>query len=123
MTIGTTLLNDGQHIPNIAFGTGSTMKRKDVSSYVTAALHAGFQHIDTAQAYQNEDTVGIALKKWIGFTPRSASHTHTHGNGMYRDVGKGIQAREDIWVTTKYSGGLKGPLEELKDSLARVRLS
>jgi hypothetical protein len=35
-------------LPTIAFGTGSTMKSKDVTDYVEKALDNGFCHIDTA---------------------------------------------------------------------------
>ncbi|KAJ6537698.1 NADP-dependent oxidoreductase domain-containing protein [Mycena capillaripes] len=49
MPFGTLPLNDGKNIPAIAFGTGSTYKRTDVTRYVQQALEAGFWHIDTAQ--------------------------------------------------------------------------
>jgi len=48
-------------IPQMGFGT---WKRKGDEGYrtVLAALEAGYRHIDTAQAYENESEVGRALK-------------------------------------------------------------
>ncbi|AJY48068.1 aldo/keto reductase [Martelella endophytica] len=47
-------------IPQMGFGT---WKRRDDECYrtVLAALEAGYRHIDTAQAYGNEESVGRAL--------------------------------------------------------------
>jgi hypothetical protein len=127
--VGTSLLNDGRKIPNLAFGTGSVMKGSDVSGYVTSALKAGFIHIDTAQAYRNEASVGEGLENWISI--RKRRHDGDVEKSYYEDVEKsqcqprsfqGLQERGDVWVTTKYSGGPKGPLEELKDSLSKVTI-
>jgi 2,5-diketo-D-gluconate reductase B len=56
----TVSLPSGLAIPKLGFGTwqleGGTARRM-----VTAALHAGFRHIDTAQMYGNEGDVGRAL--------------------------------------------------------------
>ena len=55
-------LNDGVEIPSIGFGTflippdGSTYKA------VREALDAGYRHIDTATAYDNEEEVGRAVR-------------------------------------------------------------
>lgn len=55
-------LNDGTTIPWLAFGTGTAFLRQDAHQGVAAAIKAGFRHIDTAQRYENEDSVseGIA---------------------------------------------------------------
>lgn len=45
-----------------------------------AALEAGYRHIDTAYAYENEHVIGAVLKKWI-------------------DSGK--VKREDLFIVTK----------------------
>ncbi|KAH9056898.1 NADP-dependent oxidoreductase domain-containing protein [Lactarius vividus] len=63
MSVPTTLLNDGNQIPVLAFGTGSKFKTKDVTAVVEQALEAGFSHIDTAAAYTNEQFVGAALRE------------------------------------------------------------
>ncbi|KAK7048634.1 Aldo/keto reductase [Favolaschia claudopus] len=73
-------LNDGNEIPAIAFGTGSEMKGKDVTHYCAQALDSGFSHIDTAQYYGTEATVGQAIQE----------------SGL---------PRSDLYVTTKYHHG------------------
>ncbi|KIM22418.1 hypothetical protein M408DRAFT_332928 [Serendipita vermifera MAFF 305830] len=105
MPIGTTLLADGRRIPNLAFGTGSVLKNHDAQAAVKAALDSGFRHVDTAQFYNNEESVGNALREWLG------------------DDSSAMNAKRDqVWVTTKYSGGEKGPLGELTESLGRLDL-
>ncbi|KAG6816537.1 hypothetical protein H0H87_005314 [Tephrocybe sp. NHM501043] len=74
-------LNDGNEIPSIAFGTGSALYGKNATDSVIQAIETGFSHIDTAQVYNNEDSVGVAI----------------HESGL---------PREDIFVTTKYASGL-----------------
>lgn len=55
-------LNDGNDIP--AFGFGTFQIPADGSTYkaVKMALDAGYRHIDTAEAYFNEQEVGRAIK-------------------------------------------------------------
>jgi len=87
MPFGYTTLNDGHKIPEIAFGTGTALYQRDASKEVVQALNGGFIHIDTAQMYKNEDSVGKALKE------------------------KGLP-RSDLYITTKYAGGdIRGTLE------------
>lgn len=66
-------------IPAIGFGT-YLISNEDVHDAVLQALRAGYRHIDTAEAYQNEKGVGEAIK-----------------SGM-SELGL---SREDIFVTTK----------------------
>ncbi|KAG6830470.1 hypothetical protein H0H87_008043 [Tephrocybe sp. NHM501043] len=73
-------LNDGNEIPIIGFGSGSVYKFQDVSSLVAQAIQAGFSHIDTAEAYRNEDSVGRGLTE----------------SGLSRDK---------LFVATKYRNG------------------
>ncbi|KAF8843341.1 Aldo/keto reductase [Paxillus ammoniavirescens] len=80
MPFGTVKLLDGYELPAIAFGTGSTMKSKDVTDYVEQALDNGFSHIDTGSSYRTEKYVGIALKE----------------SGL---------PRSSVYITTKYDGG------------------
>ncbi|KAI0261214.1 Aldo/keto reductase [Gloeopeniophorella convolvens] len=82
-------LNDGHTIPSIAFGTWRTGSGQDPIDQVDRALSVGFSHIDTAQAYGNEEEAGIALRE----------------SGL---------ARKDVFITTKYSGrdglGIEGSI-------------
>ncbi|KIO23259.1 hypothetical protein M407DRAFT_214936 [Tulasnella calospora MUT 4182] len=102
MPFGKVTLNDGREIPEIAFGTGSVWKRQDATPFVAQALQSGFVHVDTAQAYQNEESIPAALKE----------------TNMSRDK---------VWITTKYwKGGPYGSLgirNELLKSLERLQTS
>ncbi|KAI0371884.1 Aldo/keto reductase [Pilatotrama ljubarskyi] len=72
-------LNDGTTIPSIAFGTWTLGGGTQGTDYITQAISVGFAHIDTAQMYGNELEAGRAIRK----------------SGL---------ARQDIYITTKYSG-------------------
>lgn len=69
----------GRKIPSIAFGTWKIGNGDGTISQVDQAISVGFSHVDTAQAYRNETEAGIAIRE----------------SGL---------ARDDIFVTTKYSG-------------------
>ncbi len=56
-------LSNGVEIPCIGFGTWQTPNGEVAVSAVLSALEAGYRHIDTAQGYGNEESVGIAVKK------------------------------------------------------------
>ncbi|GAB3678189.1 aldo/keto reductase [Salinisphaera aquimarina] len=66
---------NGADIPAIGFGTFE-LEPDDAQEMVAHALHVGYRHIDTAQAYKNEQAVGKGIKQ------------------------SGV-AREDIFLTTK----------------------
>lgn len=70
------LLNDGNKIPSIGFGT--FMLPADGTTYKTVkkAIELGIRHIDTATAYFNEQEVGQAVKD-------------------------SFIEREDTWITSK----------------------
>ena len=53
-------LADGRGIPCIGFGTYQ-IKEEECEAPVTCALKLGYRHIDTAQAYENEEACGRAL--------------------------------------------------------------
>jgi 2,5-diketo-D-gluconate reductase A len=55
------MLNNGQTIPQFGFGV-FLVKPRDTAGAVTAALQAGYRHVDTAQMYQNEAEVGQAIR-------------------------------------------------------------
>ncbi|OCF44301.1 hypothetical protein I317_01919 [Kwoniella heveanensis CBS 569] len=71
-------LNSGTLVPALAFGTATRHWQKPCAQHILAALKAGFRHIDTAELYNNQLSVGEALAQWEG--------------------GK----REDIYITTKW---------------------
>lgn len=54
-------LNNGLEIPVTGFGVYQISK-EDYKESVLSALKAGYRHIDTAQAYFNEEQVGEAIK-------------------------------------------------------------
>lgn len=95
MPFGFITLNDGAKVPAIAFGSGSVWKFHDVTKYVAQAIECGFSHIDTAAFYQNEESVGQAIRE----------------SGL---------ARNELFITTKFSMG--NPLELVKTSLSKLGL-
>ncbi|KAI0770185.1 Aldo/keto reductase [Fomes fomentarius] len=94
MVVETVKLNDGNEMPVLAFGTGSKWKGQDVTDYVTQAIETGFSHIDSAQWYQTEDSVGRAIRE-------------------------SALDRSDLYITTKWSGLTSIP-EAIKNSLEQV---
>ena len=55
-------LNNGIEIPSIGLGTWLIDNNK-VSQTIKNAVKIGYRHIDTAQAYENEEGVGIGIKE------------------------------------------------------------
>lgn len=55
------LMNNGEKIPCIGYGTYKTTE-EEVYDAVLSALKAGYRHIDTAAFYGNEAGIGRALK-------------------------------------------------------------
>jgi len=90
------VLNDGNKIPAIAYGTGSVNKGKDVHEYIELALETGFSHIDTAQWYQNEEAVAIAIRE------------------------SGLD-RSELYITSKY-GGITSLEEAIRASLNKLEI-
>lgn len=86
-----------EKVPALGFGTWQ-LKGEDCVEGVKTALDLGYRHIDTAQAYGNEDKVGKGIQE--------------------SDV-----ERDDIWLTTKVwrdnlnTQDLKGSVEESLDRL------
>ena len=50
-------------MPYLGLGVFDTTNDKEVINAVSWALEAGYQHIDTASFYQNEEGVGIAIRE------------------------------------------------------------
>lgn len=43
---------------------------EELEGAVAAALAAGYRHVDSARAYENEAALGRALRRWIGDRPQ-----------------------------------------------------
>ncbi|KAI0636984.1 Aldo/keto reductase [Trametes polyzona] len=54
-------LNDGKQIPWLGFGTGTALRGKDAADFVRVAIANGITHLDGAQLYDNEDTLGAGI--------------------------------------------------------------
>jgi diketogulonate reductase-like aldo/keto reductase len=89
------VLADGNEIPLLGLGVWQVRDGRDCEDAVRWALEAGYRHIDTAQAYGNERSVGRAL----------------------RDSGL---PREDVFITTKFYPGRRDPEAEVQRSLDRL---
>jgi 2,5-diketo-D-gluconate reductase A len=59
--IPTVRLNDGHEIPQLGYGVFQ-VPPEDAERVTTLALEAGYRHIDTAAAYNNEEGVGRAIR-------------------------------------------------------------
>lgn len=81
-------LANGVEIPKLGLGTWM-IDNEAVVQVVKDALDSGYRHIDTAEAYLNEEGVGRGLKE------------------------SGVN-REDIFVTTKLEGDIKNYEEAVK---------
>ena len=54
-------LNDGNKIPQYGIGLFMVPEGPETINTVKTALDTGVRHIDTAHAYQNEHSVGVAV--------------------------------------------------------------
>jgi 2,5-diketo-D-gluconate reductase A len=75
-------LNNGQKIPQFGFGV-FLVRPDETAAAVTAALEAGYRHIDTAQMYGNEAEVGEAIRR-SGLDRGSVYLTTKLGNEAHR---------------------------------------
>ena len=89
------VLVDGNEIPLLGFGVWQVSDGRECEDAVTWALEAGYRHIDTAQAYGNEESVGRALR----------------ASGV---------PREDVYITTKFYPRRTDPEAEAQRSLERL---
>ena len=55
-------LNDGNEIPQLGFGVFQIPNHDDAVKAVESAIRNGYRLIDTAEAYNNQTTVGEAIK-------------------------------------------------------------
>lgn len=58
-------LNDGNMIPQVALGVYKAPNGQETEDAVTAALDAGYRHIDSAARYANEEACGRAIRRWL----------------------------------------------------------
>lgn len=80
-------LNDGNHIPMIGLGTYELWGSNGVSAIVNA-INNGYRLIDTAYNYENEGTVGEAIKQSsivrenLSITSKLPGRYHTYDKAM-----------------------------------------
>jgi 2,5-diketo-D-gluconate reductase A len=89
------ILADGTVMPLLGLGVWQVPDGPRCVHTVRAALELGYRHIDTAQAYGNESSVGQALRE----------------SGIGRD---------EIFVTTKFYPGRRDPLREAACSIDQL---
>jgi 2,5-diketo-D-gluconate reductase A len=91
------VLADGNEIPLLGLGVWQVRNGRACVDAVRWALELGYRHIDTAQAYGNEESVGEGLRE------------------------SGLE-REEVFITTKFHPGRKDPVAEIERSLERLRV-
>jgi diketogulonate reductase-like aldo/keto reductase len=89
------VLADGSEMPLLGLGVWQVPNGPECVNAVRWALELGYRHIDTAQAYGNEESVGQALRE------------------------SGV-AREEVFITTKFYPGSRDPAKEAEGSLRRL---
>jgi diketogulonate reductase-like aldo/keto reductase len=88
-------LADGNEMPLLGLGVWQVPNGRECVDAVRWALELGYRHIDTAQAYGNEQSVGQGLRE------------------------SGVP-REDVFITTKFFPSRKDPVAEAERSLQRL---
>ena len=58
-------LSNGTKIPCVGFGTWQSANGQECYNAVLSALECGYRHIDTAEGYGNEESVGKAIKDFL----------------------------------------------------------
>lgn len=94
------ILSNGVKIPKIAFGTWQIPDGDVAYNSTLAAIKMGYRHIDTARAYENEKSIGRAIKD-------------------------SKVKREDLFITTKLPADSKGydiTIQKFNESLANLGL-
>jgi 2,5-diketo-D-gluconate reductase A len=89
------VLADGTEIPIMGLGVWQVPNGPECVKAVRWALELGYRHIDTAQAYGNEESVGQALRE------------------------SGVP-REEVFITTKFYPARQDPAAEAEQSLRRL---
>jgi diketogulonate reductase-like aldo/keto reductase len=89
------VLADRNEIPLVGLGVWQVPNGAECVDAVRWALELGYRHIDTAQAYGNEESVGQGLRE------------------------SGVP-REEVFITTKFSPARNDPVAEVERSLRRL---
>src|SRR5690242_984990 len=89
------VLADGNEIPLAGLGVWQVENDRACVDAVRWALELGYRHIDTAQAYGNEESVGRGLRE----------------SGLPRD---------EVFITTKFRPSKQDPVAEVERSLERL---
>ena len=89
------VLADGNQMPVLGLGVWQVPAGATCVNAVRWALDLGYRHIDTAQAYGNEESVGQALRE----------------SGVPRD---------EVFITTKFHPDRADPVAEAEQSLRRL---
>jgi diketogulonate reductase-like aldo/keto reductase len=89
------ILADGNQMPMLGLGVWQVPDGAQTVNAVRWALELGYRHIDTAQAYGNEGSVGQGLRE------------------------SGVP-RGEVFITTKFFPGRKDPVAEVERSLQRL---
>jgi diketogulonate reductase-like aldo/keto reductase len=90
-------LADGNSLPLLGLGVWQVENDRECIDAVRWALELGYRHIDTAQAYGNEEAVGQGLRE----------------SGVPRD---------EVFITTKFFPRHKDPAAEVERSLERLQV-
>jgi diketogulonate reductase-like aldo/keto reductase len=91
----TIALADGNELPMLGLGVWQIPNGPECVDAVRWALELGYRHIDTAQAYGNEESVGRGLRE----------------SGVPRD---------EVFITTKFFPARRDPAAEIEGSLERL---
>ena len=89
------ILADGNQLPMLGLGVWQVPNGAECVNAVRWALDLGYRHIDTAQAYGNEESVGKALRD-------------------------SRMPRDQVFITTKFYPRRKDPVAEAQQSLRRL---
>jgi 2,5-diketo-D-gluconate reductase A len=89
------VLADGSRMPMLGLGVWQVPDGPECVDAVRWALELGYRHVDTAQAYGNEESVGRGLRE------------------------SGVP-REEVFVATKFHAGREDPAAEIEQSLRRL---
>jgi diketogulonate reductase-like aldo/keto reductase len=91
------ILADGTVMPLLGLGVWQVPDGPTCVHAVRSALELGYRHIDTAQAYGNESSVGQALRE-------------------------SAVARDEVFITTKFHPGRRDPLREAAYSIEQLEV-
>ncbi len=97
----TVTLHGGIEIPQIGFGTYMIDENDRAKDACLTALTAGYRHIDTAHAYQNETGVGQAIRE----------------SGIPRNE---IWLTSKLWISDYTPGGKKAAADAIDRMLKRL---